>query len=66
MAKIISAPKKNQVEKTIASPGKNFTPRELQEIEKLAYQFFIDRGCEHGHDYQDWIKAEKIVQSKRS
>ncbi len=55
---------RNPAGKTSASNQNEFTPKQLQEIEKLAYQFFIDRGYEHGHDQEDWIKAEQIVRSK--
>ncbi|HTL71200.1 MAG TPA: DUF2934 domain-containing protein [Candidatus Eisenbacteria bacterium] len=37
-----------------------------QEIEKLAYQFFVERGCEHGHDREDWLRAEGIVRGRSS
>ncbi len=39
---------------------------ELKEIEKLAYQLFVERGHEHGHDHEDWYRAEAIVRSRRS
>ena len=39
---------------------------EQEEIAKLAYQFFVDRGCEHGHDQEDWLRAEQVVRSRRS
>ena len=35
-----------------------------QEIEKLAYQFFVDRGYEHSHDQEDWLKAEQIIRGR--
>ncbi len=41
------------------------TPRERWEkITKLAHGFFITRGRRHGHDFEDWLKAEKIVDSQ--
>ena len=39
---------------------------EQEEIAKLAYQFFSDRGYEHGHDQEDWIRAEAIIRRRRS
>ena len=36
-----------------------------QEIEKLAYQFFEERGCQHGFDQEDWLRAKAIVKSRR-
>lgn len=45
---------------------KSQTPaeHELEEIQKLAYQFFVERGCDHGYDQEDWLKAERIVRNK--
>lgn len=37
-----------------------------EEIGKLAYQFFIERGYQHGHDQEDWYRAERIVKARRS
>ncbi len=36
------------------------------EIEKLAYQFFVERGYEHGHDREDWNRAEVVIRSRYS
>ena len=41
------------------------SPREKWEkIVKLAHEFFVARGRRHGHDFEDWLKAEKIVDSQ--
>lgn len=35
---------------------------DLQErIRERAYELFLARGCEHGHDREDWIQAEAEV-----
>lgn len=31
----------------------------LDQISARAYQRFVERGCEHGHDVEDWIAAER-------
>lgn len=36
-----------------------------EEIAKQAYQFFLERGCEHGHDTEDWLRAEAMVRNKK-
>lgn len=36
------------------------------EIQKLAYKFFAERGFKHGHDREDWLRAEAIVKGRRS
>ena len=32
-----------------------------QKIAQKAYDLYVARGCENGHDVEDWVKAEKIV-----
>ncbi|HLI62466.1 MAG TPA: DUF2934 domain-containing protein [Terriglobales bacterium] len=34
-------------------------------IRKRAYEFYEQRGCEHGHDLEDWLKAEAEVMGKK-
>jgi hypothetical protein len=29
-----------------------------EDIARLAYEKFVARGCEHGHDVTDWLAAE--------
>ncbi len=36
-----------------------------EEIAQVAYELFLGRGCEHGHDLEDWLKAEQMVRSQR-
>jgi Protein of unknown function (DUF2934) len=36
------------------------------EIAKVAYEIYIQRGCVHGHDIDQWLEAEKMVLSNRS
>jgi Protein of unknown function (DUF2934) len=46
------------------SPGALHTPREIQElIHRSAYELFVNRGKEEGHDLDDWILAEAEVMS---
>lgn len=30
-------------------------------VASLAYSFYEQRGCEHGHDVEDWVQAEKTI-----
>ena len=34
-------------------------------IRTRAYQFFEQRGGQHGHDLEDWLKAEAEVMGKK-
>ena len=31
------------------------------EIVRVAYELYEKRGMAHGHDFEDWIEAERIV-----
>ncbi len=35
-------------------------------IRLRAYQLFEERGCQHGHDVDDWLEAEAEILGKRS
>lgn len=35
------------------------------EIERRAYELFVARGCEHGHDLDDWFRAEQELTERR-
>jgi hypothetical protein len=37
-----------------------------EDIRHLAYGFYEQRGREDGHDLEDWFRAEKKIQHKRS
>ncbi len=63
MAKIAAPQAKSTARKTASSPS--FTQDEQAQIAKIAYQFFVDRGYQHGHDAEDWARAEEIVRSKK-
>jgi hypothetical protein len=33
-------------------------------IEARAYELYLQRGCEHGHEVEDWLIAEKEVKER--
>ena len=41
-------------------------PQQVEEvIRRRAYELYEARGCEHGHDFDDWLHAEEeVIQSK--
>ena len=41
------------------------TPEELESIREMAYGKFVERGCEDGHDVEDWLSAEQQVRQVR-
>ena len=30
-----------------------------QDVARRAYDLYLARGCEHGHDVEDWLQAEQ-------
>jgi hypothetical protein len=52
--------------KSTGGKNRQITDSERQEIQMLAYQFFAERGYEHGNDSEDWARAEAVVKSRRS
>jgi DUF2934 family protein len=57
-----SATKKNgpvavtPVRATKSAPSPSITEHD---IARRAYHLFLARGCEHGHDIEDWLQAER-------
>ncbi len=37
------------------------TKAQSRKIEERAYQRFVARGYDHGHDVEDWLQAESEV-----
>lgn len=37
-----------------------------EEIAKVAYELYKDRGMGDGYDFDDWLRAEKIVIDRHS
>ena len=66
MAKIAITQERNGI-KSGASPRNSEKTAAINwaEVEKLAYQFFVERGYEHGHHDEDWVRAESIVRNRK-
>lgn len=37
-----------------------------EDISKLAYEFYLNRGGDHGKDQEDWLQAETLLREKRT
>ena len=61
MAKIATPELKNGTRKTASVSSEN----EEAQIAKLAYQFFVEGGYQHGFDAENWLRAEAIVKNKK-
>ena len=33
-------------------------------IERRAYELYLDRGSDHGHDFDDWLRAERELKER--
>ena len=40
-------------------------PRDEQEIRHRAYQIYLERGAQPGHDLEDWLQAEGELATNR-
>lgn len=60
-----SPKKKIQTTRRSKSPAKAsilLEPEGLRQmIAERAYYLFIERGCEHGYDLDDWLEAQALV-----
>ncbi len=39
---------------------------EQDEIARIAYSYFEARGYEHGHDSEDWVRAEEEYRRRKA
>ena len=53
--KASAPPSARSTKKGIAAP----TQVTHGEVARRAYDLFLARGCEHGHDLDDWLQAER-------
>ena len=55
-------------EKTTRVKSESRKPAEpniyAQRVEKKAYELFEKRGCQNGHDWDDWFEAERVVEAE--
>ena len=36
-----------------------------QQVRNRAYEIYEERGGEHGHEWEDWLRAEREMRPKR-
>lgn len=65
MAKIATMQVKNGAARRTQQQTTNRNADAPLEIEQLAYQFFVERGYEHGHHEEDWLRAEAVVKNRK-
>lgn len=59
----VSAPTSIASKKTSAKASVTVTH---EEIARLAHKFWAERGGQHGHDAEDWFRAEQTLLGKAS
>jgi hypothetical protein len=60
-----SAPKAIAPKKT-AKSSQEMRSVSPEEIAALAHRFWAERGYQHGHDAEDWLRAEQALLGKAS
>lgn len=66
-------PKKSKAKAPSPPPATAGADKDLKNVDedavvRLAYELYVRRGGEHGHDVEDWLIAEQMLleQQKRS
>lgn len=39
---------------------------DANEVARIAYELYEQRGCQPGHDFDDWLQAEIIVRRRHA
>jgi Protein of unknown function (DUF2934) len=60
-AKAPAKPRKTTAKKTKAASPATLLRPSREEVEKLAHTYWEQRGCQHGFDQLDWLRAEKTL-----
>ena len=56
MARVTTPPTAQPTGKPVQVPHEKIAMR--------AYEKWLQRGCTHGHDVQDWVEAEKEIRAE--
>jgi hypothetical protein len=49
------------LDKTSGQPAGPYSDKLRQRIAELAYQLYECRGRQNGHDFDDWLEAERLI-----
>ena len=44
-----------------ADTGEDYTDRLADFVRRRAYQLFVERGGQPGHEVEDWLRAEREI-----
>lgn len=59
-------PRKSTTRKKEVPTNGTQTTASQEEVAKLAHRFWAERGRQHGHDAEDWFRAEQELLGKAS
>lgn len=64
-AAVATAPEITGVKKATRKPAKaSAGVPSTAAIQQRAYELFVERGSEHGHDVEDWVEAERQLRGE--
>jgi Protein of unknown function (DUF2934) len=67
MAKSAKRKRDDAVTTAVDRSAKSLLNRSAQvtdsDITRRAYDLYLARGCEHGHDVDDWLQAERKLRT---
>jgi hypothetical protein len=49
-------------DRALKSPAERVTVTDT-DVARRAYDLYLARGCEHGHDVDDWLQAEQELRA---
>ena len=55
----------NGSKRQAASAAARSSGADPQEVARVAYDLYVQRGCADGHDLEDWLRAEAIVNTRQ-
>ncbi len=57
--------KRESAETTNTGTSSSSVPVNEAQIQLRAYALYLARGCEDGHDLEDWLEAERSFKKER-
>ena len=58
-----TAPRRRTTNRKSVMSVPDLPPPERDDIARRAFEIFLSRGGDHGHDVDDWLQAERDVRT---
>jgi hypothetical protein len=65
-SKAAATPRKSPTRKKSTTAKVTEMPMNQDQVAMLAHQFWLERGQQHGHHEEDWLRAEQTLFGKAS